>query len=86
MTQLVPGAAVITGGGSGIGRAIALALATRAPLAILDLQPKGGEETVSLIEAAGGRAGTSRSMCATGKRSTAPTRKLWGLSERSAWW
>ena len=57
MTQLVAGAAVITGGGSGIGRAIALALAAEgASVAILDLQPKGGEETVSLIEAAGGRA------------------------------
>jgi NAD(P)-dependent dehydrogenase (short-subunit alcohol dehydrogenase family) len=57
MTTLVPGAAVITGGGSGIGRAAALALAAEgAPVAVLDLQPKGGEETVGLIEAAGGRA------------------------------
>lgn len=56
MTTLVPGAAVITGGGSGIGRAIALALAAEgAPVAVLDLQPKGGEETAGLIEAAGGR-------------------------------
>ncbi|MCC7370603.1 MAG: SDR family oxidoreductase [Chloroflexi bacterium] len=57
MTQLVPGAALITGGGSGIGRAVALALAGEgAPIAILDLRPTGGEETVGLIEAAGGRA------------------------------
>jgi len=53
----VPGAAVVTGGGSGIGRAIALALAAGgAPVAIFDLQPKGGEETVALIEATGGTA------------------------------
>ena len=41
----------------GIGRAIALALAAEgAPVAVLDLQPKGGQETVGLIEAAGGKA------------------------------
>jgi NAD(P)-dependent dehydrogenase (short-subunit alcohol dehydrogenase family) len=57
MTQLVPGAALVTGGGSGIGRAIALALAADgAPVAILDLQPKGGQETVRAVEQAGGRA------------------------------
>ncbi|MGE3910707.1 MAG: SDR family NAD(P)-dependent oxidoreductase, partial [Chloroflexota bacterium] len=57
MTQLVEGAALVTGGGSGIGRAVALALAAEgAPVAVLDLQPMGGEETVGLIEAAGGKA------------------------------
>ncbi|MFN8637663.1 MAG: SDR family NAD(P)-dependent oxidoreductase [Chloroflexota bacterium] len=57
MSRLVEGAAVVTGGGSGIGRAIALALAAEgAPVAALDLQPKGGQETVALIEAAGGKA------------------------------
>ena len=57
MSRLVEGAALVTGGGSGIGRAIALALAAEgAPVAVLDLQPKGGQETVGLIEAAGGKA------------------------------
>jgi len=57
MTRLVEGTALVTGGGSGIGRAIALALASEgAPVAVLDLQPKGGQETVGLIEAAGGKA------------------------------
>src|SRR6185295_9914638 len=57
MSRLVEGAAVVTGGGSGIGRAIALALAAEgAPVAVLDLQPIGGQETVNLIEAAGGKA------------------------------
>jgi len=57
VSRLVDGAALVTGGGSGIGRAIALALASEgAPVAVLDLQPKGGQESVGLIEAAGGRA------------------------------
>jgi len=57
MSRLVEGATLVTGGGSGIGRAIALALAAEgAPVAVLDLQPKGGQETVAQIEAAGGRA------------------------------
>jgi NAD(P)-dependent dehydrogenase (short-subunit alcohol dehydrogenase family) len=57
MTRLAEGAAIVTGGGSGIGRAISLALAAEgAPVAVLDLQPKGGQETVALIEAAGGKA------------------------------
>jgi NAD(P)-dependent dehydrogenase (short-subunit alcohol dehydrogenase family) len=57
VSALVAGAAAVTGGGSGIGRAIALALAAGgASVAILDVQPKGGLETVALIETAGGRA------------------------------
>ena len=57
MTGQVPGAALVTGAGSGIGRAIALALAgAGAPVAVLDLRPEGGEETVARIAAAGGRA------------------------------
>ena len=57
MTRLVDGTALVTGAGSGIGRAIARALATEgAAVAVLDLLPDGGRETVSLIEAAGGRA------------------------------
>jgi NAD(P)-dependent dehydrogenase (short-subunit alcohol dehydrogenase family) len=57
MSPIVSGSAVVTGGGSGIGRAIALGLARAgAPVAVMDLLPEGGKETVAMIEAAGGRA------------------------------
>jgi NAD(P)-dependent dehydrogenase (short-subunit alcohol dehydrogenase family) len=49
--------AVVTGAGSGLGRAIALALAARgATVATVDLDAASGEETVKMIGAAGGRA------------------------------
>jgi NAD(P)-dependent dehydrogenase (short-subunit alcohol dehydrogenase family) len=57
VTALVGGAAVVTGGGSGIGRAIALALAREgAPVAVVDLFAEGGKETTAAIANAGGRA------------------------------
>ena len=57
MSDLVPGAALVTGGGSGIGRATARLLAADgAAVAVLDLQPEGGQETVAAIEAQRGRA------------------------------
>ncbi len=57
MSDLIPGSAVVTGGGSGIGRAIALALAAGgAPIAVVDLFPEGGRDTVALITDKGGRA------------------------------
>ena len=49
--------AVVTGGGSGIGRAIALRFATSgAAVHILDLDPAAAENTVKEVIAAGGKA------------------------------
>jgi 3-oxoacyl-[acyl-carrier protein] reductase len=49
--------ALVTGGGSGIGRGTSLRLARDgAAVAVVDLHPAGADETVALIEAAGGRA------------------------------
>ncbi len=48
---------LVTGGGSGIGRASALAFAGQgAGVIIADLMIEGGEETVAMIEKGGGRA------------------------------
>jgi NAD(P)-dependent dehydrogenase (short-subunit alcohol dehydrogenase family) len=54
---LVDGCAVVTGGGSGIGRAIALALARAgAPVALVDVLADGAAATAAAITGAGGRA------------------------------
>jgi NAD(P)-dependent dehydrogenase (short-subunit alcohol dehydrogenase family) len=54
---LLAGSAFVSGGGSGIGRAIAQALAAQgAAVAVMDLLPEGGKETVASIAAKGGRA------------------------------
>jgi len=48
--------AIVTGGGSGIGRAIALRLAAEgATVGVFDVRPEGAAETVSAIEATGGK-------------------------------
>ncbi len=57
MSELVPGSAFVTGGGSGIGRAIALALAERgAAVAVMDLREDAAAAVVAAIETKGGRA------------------------------
>lgn len=53
---LVPGSALVTGAGSGIGRAIAIDLAAcGAPVALFDIFPDGVRETAAAIAARGGR-------------------------------
>jgi len=55
--SLFGGSAFVTGGGSGIGRAIAQALAVQgAAVGVFDLLPEGGKETVAAIATKGGRA------------------------------
>ena len=55
--QLANKVAVVTGGGSGMGRATACLLASEGVSVIAaDIDAAGAEETVRLIEAAGGRA------------------------------
>ncbi|WP_018924313.1 SDR family NAD(P)-dependent oxidoreductase [Salsuginibacillus kocurii] len=57
MTTLNENVGIITGGGSGIGRQVALTLAKKgAAVTIADISEEGGQETVNLIEKAGGRA------------------------------
>jgi NAD(P)-dependent dehydrogenase (short-subunit alcohol dehydrogenase family) len=49
--------AVVTGGGSGIGRAVALKLASQSwPVAVADINARGAQETVRLIAEHGGNA------------------------------
>ncbi|MBK8980817.1 MAG: glucose 1-dehydrogenase [Ignavibacteria bacterium] len=57
MKNLENKVAVITGGGSGIGKAIAILYASEgAKIVVSDIDEKGGEETVSEIKANGGDA------------------------------
>src|SRR5437867_1155941 len=55
--HIVGGSAIVTGGASGIGRAIAEALARAgAPVAVVDLNADGGKETIAAIGEARGKA------------------------------
>src|SRR5438067_5054623 len=55
--ELAGSTAVVTGGGSGIGRASALAFAAEgAKVVVADVEETAGKETVAAIEANGGRA------------------------------
>ena len=55
--RVVPGTAIVTGGGSGLGRAIARSLGEGgAAVAVVDLLADGGTQTVQDITKAGGRA------------------------------
>jgi len=58
MLSLTNKTALVTGGGSGIGRAISTLFAKQgASVYILDLDEKGATQTMEEIKAAGGNAG-----------------------------
>ena len=57
MYNLTGKKAVVTGGGSGIGKAIAIGLASQgAEVCILELNVENGQEVVKVINEAGGKA------------------------------
>jgi NAD(P)-dependent dehydrogenase (short-subunit alcohol dehydrogenase family) len=77
MSGLLQGkVALVTGGGSGIGRATSLRLATEgARVMIADYAPQGAERTVKLINDAGGEAGWVAADVSIGQQVEALVRK-----------
>jgi NAD(P)-dependent dehydrogenase (short-subunit alcohol dehydrogenase family) len=61
LSELVPGSAIVTGAGSGIGRAIALALAERgAAVGLVDVLPEGITDLARTLTDKGRRAATAQ--------------------------
>ena len=72
--QLDGKTALVTGGGSGIGRATSLAYAREgARVVVTDLNVEGGEETVQMIVEGGGQA----VLVHAGTCRTSPGRSRW---------
>ena len=71
--QLDTRVALVTGGGSGIGRASAVVFAREgAKVIVADVDEDGGQETVRMIEAAGGNGNVRSYRCLPDGRGSRP--------------